>query len=594
MKTTLNEMVHETFARFGERDSLGWKVEGEYRFISYADLASRVRAAALGLHTLGVSKGDRVGLLSENRWEWAVTDLAVVSLGAVLVPMFPSLPPAQVKYILEDSGSLAVVVSAEEQLKKIISLRDELPGLRHVVAFEPPKEAAGDASVLLFEEVMSRGAAAESDIYEKSWQSVTGDDPASIIYTSGTTGDPKGAMLSHNNFASNAQASAQVFAFTERDRFLSFLPLSHVFERTVGYYLPLSVGASIAYAESLFTVAKNLREVKPTIMLSVPRLYENMQEKILDSADKLSGTRKKIFLWAMDIARQVGQLKGQWKKLPLLLEAKHKAADTLVYQQVREGMGGNLRCFVSGGAPLPPSLGEFFCGLGIEIIQGYGLTESSPVITSNRPGGLRFDSVGPPLEGIEVRLAPDGEILCNGPSVMMGYYNKPEQTKEVIDDEGWLHTGDIGTIDPDGHLRITDRKKNILVLANGKNVAPQPIESHLLQSPFINQVVLLGDKQKAVTALIVPSFDSVKERLSAKGVRVESKEDLIAQKETRQLIKSEIDRLSDHLADFEKVKKFTLLPREFSVDTGEMTPTLKIKRKVILEKYREQVEAMAE
>jgi len=591
---TINQLVQRTFADFPDSDSLGWKVEGQYQFISYSELAERVRHAALGLHGIGIVKGDRVALLSENRWEWAVTDLAALSLGAIVVPMFPSLPPQQVRYVLSDSGAKAVAVSTSDQLGKVLEVENSLPDLQRKIIFE-----AGTQTVeaVPLEEIMARGRErdpADRDFFESAWKSVTGDDLASIIYTSGTTGDPKGAMLSHNNFASNAQASAKVLEFSFNDRFLSFLPLSHVFERTAGHFLPFTVGASIAYTESLFTVARNLREAKPTILLSVPRLYESMQEKILESAARLPPTRKKIFLWSMDIARQVGRLKGQWTRLPLLLEAKHAAADTLVYQRIRESFGGRLRCFVSGGAPLPSSIGEFFCGLGIDILQGYGLTETSPVMTVNRPGSRRFDTVGLPVEGGEVRLAEDGEILCRGPLVMQGYYNKQEETSSVIDGEGWLHTGDIGVMEPDGHLKITDRKKNILVLANGKNVAPQPIESHLIQSPYISQILLTGDQQKAVAALIVPAFDAVKEALSGKGVDAPTPEAIVELREARQLIKSEIDRLSDHLADFERLKRFTLLPREFSMAEGELTPTLKIKRKVVLEHFREQVQQMAE
>ncbi|MBI3922416.1 MAG: long-chain fatty acid--CoA ligase [Armatimonadetes bacterium] len=596
MGMTLNELVQETFSRYPDRDSLGWKVDGKYQFVTYSELSARVRRCALGLQSQGVESGDRVGLLSENRWEWAVTDLAILSLGAVNVPMFPTLPSAQVKYVLEDSSAKAIVVSNKEQFKKIAEIKGSLEKLEHVIVLESAA-TEGLAKATSFGDMMDRGAqieGGESDHFDATWRDVKEDDLASIIYTSGTTGDPKGAMLSHSNFSTNARATAKVFEFTHEDRFLSFLPLSHVFERLAGHYLPLHVGAAVGYAESLFTIAKNLRELQPTIMLSVPRLYENMQEKILDSADKLSPTRKKVFLAAIETARDIGRLRGQQKKAPLLLEAKHKAFDTMVYQQIRESFGGCLRIFVSGGAPLPPSLGEFFCGLGITIIQGYGLTESSPVICTNRPHNPRFDSVGFPIDEVEVKIAPDGEILCKGPNVMLGYYGKPEQTREAIDEEGWLHTGDIGVLDPDGHLRITDRKKNILVLANGKNVAPSQIESHLLQSPYLSQIVLLGDRQKSVTALIVPGFGALKEYLSSKGIQAETNEAMVEAKETRQLIKAEIDRLSGHLADFEKVKKFTLLPKEFSVEEGELTPTLKIKRKVIMDKCARQIEDMAD
>jgi len=589
---TINQLVQRTFANCPQHYSLGWRVSGRYQFITYAELAERVRHAALGLSALGIAKGDRLGLLSENRWEWAVTDLAALSLGAIVVPMFPSLPSPQIRYVLSDSGAKAVAVSTPQQLEKVLAVKASLPDLQQTIIFDPGAET--EAAISL-EEIMHTGRELEEkqkDLFESAWQSVTGDDLASIIYTSGTTGEPKGVMLSHGNFASNAQASARVLAFSSVDRFLSVLPLCHVFERTAGHFLPLSVGASVAYAESLHTIARDLREAEPTIMLGVPRLYQSIAERILETGNRLSPMRKKIFRWAMEIARQVGKLKGAGKGVPLLLEAQHKAADALVYQQIRASFGGRLRCFVSGGAALPPAIGEFFCGIGIEILQGYGLTESSPVIAVNRPGRCRFDTVGLPIEGVEVRLAEDGEILCRGPLVMKGYYNKPAETAAAIDAEGWLHTGDIGTIEPDGHLKITDRKKNIIVLANGKNVAPQPIESLLVQSPFISQALLVGDGEKDISALIVPAFEALQAALAEKGINVSTPEAIIEQRETRQLIKSEIDRLSAGLADFERVKRFALLPREFSMAEGEMTPTMKVRRKVVLEHFREQMKQM--
>jgi long-chain acyl-CoA synthetase len=590
LRRSICELFQESVARHGDQAALLHKEGGAYRARTYRELAEQVRSLALGLERLGVTTGERVALLAANAPEWAITDLATLSLGAVTVPLYTTLPGAQVKYILADSGACVILVDDEKQWRKVAAVRESLPELRHIIMIAPrPAEAAGEG-VLAFADVLESGRATglpEAE-WERRWRAVSSEDLASIIYTSGTTGDPKGAMLTHGNFASNAQAAAQLIEIGPGDTFLSFLPLSHVFERLGGHFLPLSRGASIAYAESLFTVQQNMLEVRPTIMMSVPRLYESMQSRILDTVAKASPLRQRLFHWGLRVGRAAVDREQAGQSIGLLLALQRTLADRLVAAKVRARTGGRIRYFVSGGAPLPRATAEFFAALGLTILEGYGLTETSPVITVNRPGQIRFGTVGPPIPGVEVKIAGDGEILTRGPHVMAGYFNKPEATAEAIDPDGWFHTGDIGEFDAHGSLRITDRKKDILVLANGKNVAPQPIEAALKASPYIAEIVLLGDRQATVTALVVPAFDRLRAFARDRGLPEEPAA-LTKEAEVRRLLKTEIDRHSTHLADFERVKRFTVLDREFSIDGGELTPTLKLKRRVIAEKYADAI-----
>lgn len=585
-RKTICEAFQETVARHPDQTALMHKEAGSYRSRTYAALGEQVRDFALGLEQLGVGPGDRVALLSGNRPEWAITDLAVLSLGAVTTPVYPTLPETQVRYIVADSGATLIVVEDEKQWRKVAAVRDELPQLQRVVMIAaPPSEAAG-AGVLAFADVTAMGRASQNAAaeFERRWRAVSPDDLASIIYTSGTTGDPKGAMLTHANFMTNAISAARLIDIGPGDVFLSFLPLSHIFERLGGHYLPLMQGAAIAYAESVFTVQQNMLEVRPTLMMSVPRLYEAMQARILDTVAKAKPLKRRLFHWALRVGRSVVARQQEGRPVGWLLFLQRAVADRLVCRKIRERTGGRIRYFVSGGAALPRETAEFFAALGLTILEGYGLTETSPVIAVNRPGQVCFGTVGPPVPGVEVKIAPDGEILTRGPHVMRGYLNKPEATAEVIDPDGWFHTGDVGEFDAHGHLRITDRKKDILVLANGKNVAPQPIEAALKASPYLQEVILFGDGKPTVTALVVPAFDRLRAFARERGLPQEPAE-LARHPEVRKLIKAEIDRHSRHLADFERVRRFAVLDREFSIESGELTPTLKPKRRVIAEKY---------
>jgi long-chain acyl-CoA synthetase len=584
---SIPEVVWDSAVRRGDAPAMWRRVDGQYQPISYRQLTERVRTLAAGLADLGFERGDRLALLSENRMEWALTDLACLCLGGTTVGMFASLPAGQVEYIVQDSGASLFVVSDAKQLNKALAIRERLPALRTIVIFDPPADTPLPDGVLSLAQVIERGqsGALTAEGFEARRQAVRPEDIAAIIYTSGTTGEPKGAVLTDANFMCNALAALRRIPVGDSDRFLSFLPLPHVFERLVGFYLPLAAGCEIAYAESLFTVQRDMADAKPTVMASVPRLYESMAGRIADTGAKLPPFRRQLFHWALRVGREAALRRMQHRPIGPLLALQHALADRLVLSKIRARTGGRMRFFVSGGAPLMRETAEFFAALGLTILEGYGLTETSPVITFNPPEAIRFGTVGIPLDGIEVKLAPDGEILCRGHNVMQGYYNKPEATREVIDADGWFHTGDVGVLDADGYLTITDRKKEILVLSNGKNVAPAPIEARLKTSPYIAQAVLLGDRQNVVSALIVPEFERLRLWAAEQGSAASDNASLIAEPQVRKLIKSEIDRLSKELADFEKVRRFALLERDFTTDSGELTPTLKLKRRVIHEKY---------
>ncbi|MCY3551194.1 MAG: long-chain fatty acid--CoA ligase [Candidatus Poribacteria bacterium] len=582
---TLISLLQHSIEHYGSKPALAHKPKGgTYQDISYAELGESVDAFSKGLNALGVQKDDRVAILSENRPEWAITDFGTLKARAVTVPMFSTLTAAQVGYILKDSGSKIICVSTEAQLKKVLSIRDEVPTLEQIICFDPIEDETPEG-VIQFEAVCELDG-------EITDHAASEDDIATIIYTSGTTGDPKGVMLTHANFIFNLQACKSLIDVSDADVLLSFLPLSHVFERLGGHYVPLFSGAKIAYAESTFTVAQNMGEVSPTVMLSVPRLYETMHDRILRAVQEGSPLKQKIFHWGVSVGSAVSSAIQQGKNPSAILQLQQNIANKLVFAKLKAATGGRLRFFVSGGAALPQAIAEFFHAAGILILEGYGLTETSPVISMNHPEGWKFGTVGMPVPGIEVQIAEDGEILTRGPHVMKGYFNNESATAEVIDGEGWFHTGDIGIIDADGFVKITDRKKNIIVLSNGKNVAPQPIESELVQSPFIDQIMLVGNERKNLAALIVPNFDALKAWAAENGVATDDLPTMLKTREVQQQIQSDIrSRLTD-FADFEQVRRFTLLEKEFSQEADEMTPTLKLKRNVIIERYGDAIEEM--
>ena len=586
---TINEIFFEAIEKYDKPDALQYKRGGSYVPVSHREIERRVRHAAIGLTTLGVNAQDRVGILSENRPEWAIADYACLTSGVTDVPIYPTLPADQIAYILKDSGAVAIFVSTPEQAAKIAEVRSQLPHLTHVISFDE----AGPSADMTLAALEHRGAAAEtpqsSEAYRRTAESVRPDDLATLIYTSGTTGNPKGVMLTHNNIHSNIEASRKL-PFAGNDVALSFLPLSHIFER-MGDYLMFATGSSIAYAESLDTVPQNMLEVRPTIVFSVPRLYEKMYARVLQNAVAGGFIRKKIFYWARRVADQWADDKLAGREPRGTLARKYSIAQRLVFSKLKERTGGRLRFFVSGGAPLAPEINKFFFAAGLIILEGYGLTETSPVIGVNTPQDFRIGTIGRPVAGVEVMIAPDGEILTRGPSVMKGYFNNPSATAEAIDSDGWFHTGDIGEI-RDGFIAITDRKKDIIVTAGGKNIAPQPIENLVKTNKFVSQAVVIGDKRRFPSILIVPNFEQLEDWAKKKGIIWTDRAQLIRDPQVIAKMDEEVLGACSGLAHYEMPRKVGLLEHDFSLEKGEMTPTQKVKRRVVDKNYKDIIDAI--
>ncbi len=594
MTDTLNWMFQASVEKFGDSPALSSKVAGKYSSITYREMATKVRAFASGLVASGIEKGDRVALISENRPEWAMADIGIMHIGAINVAIFPTLPAAQVKYIIGDSGAKIIIVSDRKQLRKALEVKETLPDL-HIVTMDCPADPAND--VMTFDDVLKRAEGSPlSDLdYEECWKSVQPNDWASIIYTSGTTGDPKGAILSHRNFASNVEAAQDVLTFGHGDVLLSFVPLNHAMGRLVDHYLPLSCGSTVAYVENVRRLRQNLGEVRPHYMLLVPRVLEMFREGLTDSIGKEPLRKQKLFQWALSVGKRSWEESQKQSGPSPLLAVQRWFAERFVFSKIRDRLGlQRLKLFFCGGAPLANTTAEFLSAMRLPILEGYGLTETSPLVAVNRLNHVKFGTVGLPVKGVEVNLDEDSEILVRGPNVMQGYFKKPEETAEAIDSESWFHTGDIGEFDGDGFLKITDRKKNLLVLANGKKVAPQPIENRLLQSTYISQIILLGENRSTVTALIVPNFRSLGHWIKEHGIGVNSEDnrELTQDPKVHRLIQEEIQRLSHDLASFERVRRFSLIDQEFTVETGELTPTLKVRRRVVMEKYKDLIEVM--
>ena len=588
---TLNQLFFDAVERHDRENALQAKVNGVFRPYSHRLLADRVRRAALGLRTLGVTRGARVGLLSENRPEWAIADYACLTSGVTNVPLYPTLPAEQMAYILKDSGAVACFVSTAEQAAKLAEVRAELPALQHVISFSEERLPGVELSLSALE---GRGAAAESAAslaqYRADALSVRPDDLATIIYTSGTTGAPKGAMLSHGNITSNVLAVQMVIPFRSTDVSLSFLPLSHILERMFDF-LMFHVGVSIAYVESINTILENIGEIKPTIVVSVPRIYEKIYAAVLEKALAGGALKKNIFLWARGVGDRWAAEMQAGRAPKGFLAFQYQIADKLVFSKLRERVGGRLRYFVSGGAPLAPEINSFFYAAGLLILEGYGLTETSPVIAVNTPEYNRIGTVGHPIAGIEVMIAADGEILTRGPHVMKGYYNHPDATKEAIDGEGWFHTGDIGVLE-DGFLRITDRKKDIIVTAGGKNIAPQPIENQVKTNKFVLQAVMIGDKRKFPVMLVVPNFEQLERWAASQGLTFPDHSAMVHHPAVKAKMEKEVLENLHGLAHFEQPKRLGLLENDFTIESGELTPTLKVKRRVVDKRYKALVDSL--
>jgi len=564
------------------------KVAGVWTPIPHRAAAERVQAISLGLRELGVQPGDRVALVSENRPEWALADYACLCARAADVPIYPTLPPKQTEYILRDSEAVAVFCSTAAQLEKVLEVRAGLPALRHVIVFEPGAQRAG-VLTLADLEAKGRAAAAKDADWKREALAVRPDDLATLIYTSGTTGDPKGVMLSHHNIWSNVQAVLQIIPVGPGDECLSMLPLSHSYERMVDYTL-FQAGVIINYAESFDTVAANLQDVKPTVVLSVPRLYEKVYARVLENALSGSAVKRTIFFWAKRAGEEWATHALAGLPIPRGLAFKKKIADALVFSKLRARTGGRIRFFVSGAAPLSADIAKFFYSAGLPVIEGYGLTESSPVLTLNPLERIKLGTVGKAIPGVELRIAADGEIFARGPNIMQGYYKLPDATRETVDDQGWLHTGDIGEIDSDGYLKITDRKKELIKTAGGKYIAPQPIEGMIKRNKFVANAVLYGDRRKFPIVLVVPNYDNLERWAKERSLSYGSHAELIGLADVKAKVEREVMGSLRDLAKFEMPKKVILIEQDFTIEAGELTPTLKVKRRVVEKRYKELID----
>ncbi|MFH1764714.1 MAG: long-chain fatty acid--CoA ligase [Gemmatimonadota bacterium] len=584
---TLTQLFFETVDRFGEKPAFQTIQEGGFHQISYEELLTRAREVSGGLIALAIQRGERVAILSENRPEWSQTDYGTLCSGVPLVPIHTTLTAPQVAYILQDSGARVVFASAGDQAEKALEAIRSCPDVLKLVVFD--SGAGVPPGVLPWGDFLEEGRRNAQALSEKEFReaslSVRPEDTATILYTSGTTGDPKGVVLTHNNIYSNVKATGIAIPADETDSTLSFLPLSHIFQRMVDFFF-FSKGASITYGRSMKTIGADLLITKPTKVVGAPRVYEKIYQKVMEQP----GARGLMVRWAREVGEAWAEEKLAGREPTWVLRQVYKLAHKLVFKKIHDGVGGRLVFFLSGSAPLAPEINKFFFSVGILILEGYGLTETSPVTTVNTPSDFQIGTVGPPIPGTEVRIVEDGEIFIRGPQVMKEYFHRPEDTRAAIDSEGWFCTGDIGEIDERGHLRITDRKKNLLVTAGGKNIAPAPIENRVLGNRFVDQVVMIGDQRSFPALLVVPAFGCLEAWARSSGINAPTRRDLLREERVQAHLGREVFGTLGGLASFETPKKIGLIEEEFTIEGGILTPNQKVKRRVVRERYGSLIE----
>jgi long-chain acyl-CoA synthetase len=603
---SLVDLMHRTVQRVPDKEALRWKLPRTRRQMggaepeeeaavwtstTYRQTWEWITQVAMGLKHLGITDGDAVCIMSRTRPAWLTADIGSMSLGAVTCPIYPSSEPGQAAYVINNVKARAIFVENPQQYAKIEKVRAECPTLEHVIVIDDRGKLPPGA--ISFDDIFDLADCEPGELreWEEGWREYDRDKVATIVHTSGTTANPKGVVLTHGNILLNFEAGIQAVDFNEDDLFLSFLPLSHMTERAAGQVVPLGRGCTIAYAEpAIERLAANMAEVRPTVMVAVPRLYERLYARVISTVEAGPGLRKRIFYWAARLGSRkyenhlAGRPDGWWLRLQM------KVADRLVFHKIRERTGGRVRYFVSGGAPLSREIGEFFYAMGMLILEGYGLTETAPLLSINRPGDFKFGTVGPPVAETQIKIDPvTGEILARGPQIMKGYLNQPEETARAIDPDGWFHTGDIGELDEMGRIKITDRLKNIIVLANGKNVAPAPMEIALLTSKYIAQAVILGDQQPYTGALLAPDFDELGTWAAANGLAEMPPERLVEERPVQKLIEAEVRAKLAGFAAFERPRRVALLPRLLTEEEGELTPSLKVKLRVVKNAWQEKV-----
>ncbi|MEE8334986.1 MAG: long-chain fatty acid--CoA ligase [Candidatus Neomarinimicrobiota bacterium] len=585
------EMFLQSVDKYKDKIAYYEKKEGQWVGLTFKEIGNQVELFSAGLASLGVKKDSKVAILSGNCPRWGISDYALAGLGAGSVTVYPTLISPQIKYIIEDSDAEFIITQNSEQTDKILTFIQDCPNLRGIITMDDTNDS--ENRIQGFKDVQDAGEQyikSTGFSYAESTRHINPDDLLTLIYTSGTTGNPKGVILTHKNLCSNIISAHVAMPMVSDDVFLSFLPLSHSFERMTGHFSGFANGGTTYFAESVESVAADMLDVSPTITIAVPRLYEKIYAKVLDKVSKDPALRQKIFWWAINVGKEASKYLRRSQTVPGILGLKFKLADKLVYSKLKSRVGGKLRLFISGGAPLSKEIGEFFMAAGLPIIEGYGLTETSPVITCNRLELIKFGTVGKAIDGVEVKIAKDGEILCRGDNVMTGYYNNKAATSEAIDSEGWFYTGDIGEFDEDNYLKITDRKKSLLVTAGGKNVAPTPLELALTGNKFIEQCLVLGDRRKFISALIVPAFDILLEWAQKNDITIKDKKALVKNKTVLEFYDQEIEKVMSNFSHYERVKKVALLGQEWTIKSGEMTPKLSIKRKVVEKNFAHVIE----
>mgnify|MGYP001476676140 FL=1 len=592
-QNTISSMFLNTVEKFSEKELYYYKHNDEWIGLRGNVIQSTVEEISYGLKSISEEVCNSA-ILSTNSPRWAMSDFGIICSGGCTVSIYPTLIPSQIEFILNDSQAKIIFVENNEQLKKVLEIKKNCNSLEKIIVMDD-SYGGNESYILNFMKFLNIGnefSKKQEYKFQDLVNTAKEDDLLTLIYTSGTTGNPKGVMLSHKNLISNINSTLACIAdsdgeiFVETDKLLSFLPLSHVFERMCGHFCAFSQGAQTYYAENIEKVVENMIEVKPSLMISVPRLYEKMYSRVIDSVNAGSIIKQKIFWWGISIGKKIIDLKTNNKVIPWSLQKKFDIADKIVFSKIKARVGGNLRYFFSGGAPLSKKIGEFFGAAGITILEGYGLTETSPILSANLPGKMRYGTVGKVWKDVEIKIADDGEIIARGPNIMLGYYNNQEATDEVMSEDGWFHTGDIGEMDEEGFLKITDRKKNIIITSQGKNVAPAAMENSLVTSQYIEQIVTLGDKQNFISALIIPSFENLKIYLGQKNINLSNNQEIVDHEETVKLIQKIVDEEMTKFSKYERIKKFELLPNLLTIEKGELTPTLKVVRRIVMSNYK--------
>ena len=589
--STVSQMFYTNINESLDKEVIFYKKNNKWKGLTGKDILSLVEKISFSLYVNGLRYQDKIAILSNTSYKWSMCDYGIISMGAVTTTVYPSLMPDQIEFILNDSGSKLVFVEDQMQLEKIKSIFDSCKNLKKIIVMDNSFDGNEtyienfNSFLTSSRELIDSNEISFKDMVHKSKE----NDLLTLIYTSGTTGTPKGVMLSNKNIISNIISVSKLVPDIFQSSFLSFLPLSHVLERTVGHFLPMNLKSKIYYAENMETVGENMLEISPSVVICVPRFFEKMHDKILSGLKNANSIKRNLFSWALNVGKKHMTLVNANQKIPFFLKINYSIANSLIYKKVRGRLGGQIKYFISGGAPLSQQVNEFFAAIGLTILEGYGLTETSPILTCNVPGNIQFGSVGMPIENVKIKIAEDGEILAKGPNIMLGYYNNKEATTEVFDNEGWFHTGDIGIVDKGGRLTITDRKKSIIVTSGGKNIAPAPLENSLLNSSYIEQVLVIGDNRNYLSCIIVPAFDNLKEFLSGLGKDASSNEAIIDYKETNNLFEKEVMNAMKDFSRFEQVKKFALISRNFMIEKGEMTPKMSIVRKVIESNFEDKI-----